>query len=814
MSRVPVTHHARSHTRITRDLTAAARATFPSWSDGAGWDPTATGSSNALDLGRGLLDSVGLALHVLWTYQQAWAEEGYLATARLPSSVAKLLSHLGYRGGPGAASTGLQHFRARAGTTAVLLPARMQVGSPAKGVEASAIFETLEPLRIDARLNEMGVYLPPAPRKRPGTGLGGHPSGGKGEPKSPPPGAGLFGKGSAAGGLQDRIDAQRAGNRAARAAARARQDARHLASMVSRFGLDKASGCKESLDGLCEALCEAQRLAAKAPPAEPFGNLSESQEIVARQLRNLARRQADALAELECAMAPCPGEPPETYAKRLDCMAAFLDAFVGGLIQEARDQVVLLRGSGALSNLDRAFGPASGRLSARGAAAPGQDFLFLTPSADGSPPPVRPGDWLVVAEDVETIGTDGNAARERVYREAVRAVRVGSETPAGVRDPLARVHFQPPLVRRYRLDQVVLIGNNAPISEGATVVEDVAVGFDRRLLALGQKPLTWLRDVGSPRGRTAAVELSVGGRAWREADDLLAAPATAPVFAVEAQPGGAARLRLGDGEHGAALPDGARVVATYRIGLGSGGDRAAKRIDGLLTSHPSIESTFNPLPTSGGADPEPTALARARGPSAIGTLDRAVSLPDVEVLARDFDGVRRARVTRDPRRPRALAVIVCGPRGAALSDASLAALRSYLAVRVPPGVTVAVENRVVVPVRLGVLLRYQRGADPIALLQEARLRLGADVDAGTPPGLLDPERVELGDDLELSQIYAALDGARGLHSVVVRRLHRAAEPKGLHQRVVASPRQLLVWAPPEPKHGEGVELSYEEGRDR
>jgi hypothetical protein len=99
-------------------------------------------------------------------------------------------------------------------------------------------------------------------------------------------------------------------------------------------------------------------------------------------------------------------------------------------------------------------------------------------------------------------------------------------------------------------------------------------------------------------------------------------------------------------------------------------------------------------------------------------------------------------------------------------------------------------------------------------LQEARLRLGVDVEADTPPGLLDPERVELGDDLELSQIYAAVDGARGLHSVVVRRLHRASEPRGLHARVVASPRHLLVWAGPDPSLGEGVELAYEEGRDR
>jgi hypothetical protein len=47
----------------------------------------------------------------------------------------------------------------------------------------------------------------------------------------------------------------------------------------------------------------------------------------------------------------------------------------------------------------------------------------------------------------------------------------------------------------------------------------------------------------------------------------------------------------------------------------------------------------------------------------------------------------------------------------------------------------------------------------------------------------------------------------------VTRLHRASEPPGLHDRLVAGPRQLLVWAEPDPAHGDGVEVAYEEGRD-
>jgi hypothetical protein len=816
-SRVPDSHHARSHASLTDGLARSARAAFLAAGGQPAWDPTAISLAQpgaSIDLGRGLLDAVSLALHVLWTYQQAWAEEGFLSTARLPGSLAKLLSHLGYQGGPGAASTGLQHLHAKAGVRDVLIPAGIAVSSAPKNGDEPATYETLAPVRLDTRMNECSVFMP----KRPGSGgagggAGGHPSTSDGEPKAPAPSGGLFGAGSAAKGVEDRIDVQRHGAHAARKAARARQDARQLASMISKFGLDGMTGCKDSLDSLCEKLCAAQKAAADAGmDAGKPAPLSESQEILARLLRNLARRQKAALAELECAMKPFPGEDPKDYAKRLDCLTAFLDALIAAMIQEARDQIVLLRGPGALDNLDRAFGADAGRAPPRGWALPGGDFLYLLAGDDGDPP-VRAGDWLVVAENAQQVAPDGSTKSVRAYREAIRVTRVSREVPPGTRKTLVRIRFTPALTRRYRLDDVVLLGNMAPISEGRTVVEELRTAGDARVLALGQGPVTWLRDNSAPGGRRPEVAVTVDGRPWQRVTDLLAAAPHAQVFACEAQPGGRARLRFGDGENGAPVRAGARVVATYRIGLGAGGDRAGGRIAGLATAHPAIESTFNPLPTSGGADPEPAELARQRGPASLGALDRAASVSDVQVLARDYDGVRRAHVFRDPRRPRALTVVVSGPRTAALPAVGLAALRAYLAVRVPPGVDVAVENRTLVPVRVRILVKYKRGADPIALIQDIRERLGVESHADGAPGLLDPERVRLGDDLELSEIYAAVDGAPGLFSIVVTQLHRASERRGLHERIIAGPRQMLVWAAPDPKLGDGVELEYEEGRD-
>jgi hypothetical protein len=62
-------------------------------------------------------------------------------------------------------------------------------------------------------------------------------------------------------------------------------------------------------------------------------------------------------------------------------------------------------------------------------------------------------------------------------------------------------------------------------------------------------------------------------------------------------------------------------------------------------------------------------------------------------------------------------------------------------------------------------------------------------------------------------VYAAIDGAPGLHSLVVKQLHRQDQKRSLHERIVAGPRQLIVWADADPTHGDGVEIDYEEGRD-
>src|SRR5215470_11283793 len=122
-------HQARTHAMLLYALASDTRTRFGDIA--SAWDPLRP-SEIAPDLGRGFLDCYALALHVLWTYQDAWADEGFLATARLPASTARLLELIGYAPRPASAATGLQHFRAKPGANTTLPPG-FKVGAPAAG---------------------------------------------------------------------------------------------------------------------------------------------------------------------------------------------------------------------------------------------------------------------------------------------------------------------------------------------------------------------------------------------------------------------------------------------------------------------------------------------------------------------------------------------------------------------------------------------------------------------------------------------------------------------------------------------------------
>ena len=139
------------------------------------------------------------------------------------------------------------------------------------------------------------------------------------------------------------------------------------------------------------------------------------------------------------------------------------------------------------------------------------------------------------------------------------------------------------------------------------------------------------------------------GVEWKPRRDLLGSDSGDEVFVVEVETDGTAYLRFGDGQTGRRPPEGVKFLATYRIGNGTAGNVGADSIKHMVTSDPAfldpsnkiIESISNPLPATGGVDPETIEHVRQNAPSAFRRQERAVTPADYEALTIRKDVVQR-----------------------------------------------------------------------------------------------------------------------------------------------------------------------------
>jgi predicted phage baseplate assembly protein len=120
---------------------------------------------------------------------------------------------------------------------------------------------------------------------------------------------------------------------------------------------------------------------------------------------------------------------------------------------------------------------------------------------------------------------------------------------------------------------------------------------------------------------------------WSPALDLLESGESDLVFVVEVDMDGTATLRFGDNINGRMPDTGTTMVANYRIGNGTAGNLGADSLVFLTAPDARIKSCRNPLPATGGTDPETNDQIRRRAPQAFLTQKRAVTMADYEAVA-------------------------------------------------------------------------------------------------------------------------------------------------------------------------------------
>ncbi len=274
-----------------------------------------------------------------------------------------------------------------------------------------------------------------------------------------------------------------------------------------------------------------------------------------------------------------------------------------------------------------------------------------------------------------------------------------------------------------------------------------------------------------------AIRLLDGTTVWTPQRDLLASDRFATEFVVEVEGDGAAHLRFGDDVLGQRPAPGARFKAEYRVGNGTAGNVGANAIARVVLTDQDITRVWNPLPATGGVEPEAMEQARQFAPRAFRVQERAVTSADyVEVTQRRAD-VQRAAASYRWTGSWYTAFVTVDRRGGLPVDARFEAdLRDYLDRYRLAGYDLEITDPVPVPLDIVLRICVASGHFP-ADVRQALLRAFSN---GTLPdgrrGFFHPDNFTFGQPLYLSRLYAAALAVEGVATVEARKFQRRGQP--------------------------------------
>ena len=376
--------------------------------------------------------------------------------------------------------------------------------------------------------------------------------------------------------------------------------------------------------------------------------------------------------------------------------------------------------------------------------------LVLDQVVDG----LQGGRWLIV----QGVRSDLLGSAQVVSSELVmvEAVEQGID-PALPGDSLhsTLVLANGGLAYGYRRDTVKILANVVRATHGQSRNEVLGNGDGAQAMqafVLKQPPLTFT-SASNPDGVATSLQVRVDGLQWHEVRNMAYTAAVDRSFVTRTGDDGKTTVTFGDGVHGRRLSTGAaNVVARYRNGIGIPGNVAAGQVS-LLASRPlGVKDVINPLPASGGADPESRDQARVNVPRAVMALDRLVSIPDYANFSRTFGGVGKAAAVALAGSVR---VTIAGAADIRIDTTSdvYRNLLSSLQIYGDPSLPVALDVR-----------------ELLALSLSAKVGLAADyawefVEPVIRATLLDAfgfERSALAQNVYLSQVIACIQGVQGV----------------------------------------------------
>ena len=365
----------------------------------------------------------------------------------------------------------------------------------------------------------------------------------------------------------------------------------------------------------------------------------------------------------------------------------------------------------------------------------------------------------LAGRSVMLVGPTGVSQERSIATRATELSLTGKDTTQPWMWPLT-LSQKPDNLQRSDLDEaaptVTVYGNLADATQGKSERDAILGNGDSRqsfqTFKLPKAPLTYLESPGSTPPEAPELRIYVGNKQWTRAASLFGRRPDEEIYVVREDADNASWVQFGDGKTGARLPSGVdNVVARYRTGTGAFGALKPETTVQLGGRVPRLEKAWLPGIVSGGAEPESGDNAREAAPAKVQSLDRLVSLRDIEAEALAIAGVDKASARWDllDHVP-TLEVIVLMETG---RERELKAVQDIL----------TASNRCRGPQRF-----------PIVVVKGARRFIYVDLQFALRPGWLDdPVRQAIKAALGQSG-EAGIDGSRGLLGIHDRRF---AEPE-------------------------------------
>lgn len=284
-----------------------------------------------------------------------------------------------------------------------------------------------------------------------------------------------------------------------------------------------------------------------------------------------------------------------------------------------------------------------------------------------------------------------------------------------------------------------------------------------------------------PRAAMPAIRLvsdpATAAAPWTPRRDLLASGPGHRVFTVESEHDGTTQLRFGDDQHGQRPDPGTTFVASYRVGNGVDGNLGAGALAHVVTMVAGVTSVDNPLPATGGVDPESAEQVRRDAPQAFRVQQRAVTEEDYAEVAERMDGVERATATMRWTGSWHTVFVTADRAGGEPVDPPFErALRDHLERFRMARHDLEVDGPRFVPVELGITVCVEDGHLRSHVARAVRDVLSDRALPDGTQGLFHPDLLTFGRSVHLSSVYAAVQAVPGVASLEVTTFRRQREP--------------------------------------